>query len=126
MNIRSSISGDLELIMSASEDGKIYVWQNVEQEDCIDTPDSRSKDYSEEYEVFFATSSVNDPSKTPSKRDKSSKSTKSACAIFAPMEIVSNANAKLHRCGITTRSLKQIILVGTLDGRIKIFHSEVS
>jgi hypothetical protein len=125
MNIRSSISGDLELIMSASEDGKIYVWQNVELEDSNDSPDAKAKDYSDEYENFFATASQ-DPSKTPSKWDRYSKSTKSACAIFAPMEIVSNANAKLHRWGVDTRSLKQIILVGTLDGRIKIFHSEAS
>jgi hypothetical protein len=96
MNIRSSISGDLELIMSASEDGKIYVWQNVELEDPNDSPDAKAKDHSDGYESFFATGSQ-DPSKTLSKIVKYNKSTKSACAIFAPMEIVSNANAKLHR-----------------------------
>lgn len=44
MNIRTAVSGDLELIMSASEDGKIYVWQNMEQDDSTMSPGYKKKE----------------------------------------------------------------------------------
>jgi len=55
-NIRASISDDLELIMSASEDGRIYVWQNMQLDDLNYSPRTRSKikDRSSLYETFCA------------------------------------------------------------------------
>lgn len=78
MNIRPSLSGDLELIMSASDDGKIYLWRNVEMEDSSKAIGSKGNDRSDDHESFFATTNTNDHSKTPSKREKKSISTKSA------------------------------------------------
>lgn len=77
MNIRTAVSGDLELIMSASEDGKVYVWQNMEQEDPSMTPSNKIKDKSSNYESFYATTNNNDVSKTPTKKDRASKAGKS-------------------------------------------------
>ena len=126
MNIRTSLSGDLELIMSASEDGKIYLWRNVEMEDSSKAIGSKGNDRSDDHQTFFATTNDNDNSKIPSKHDRKSTSTRSACTIFAPLEVVNNVNSKLMNNGIRTRLVKQIILVATLDGRLKVFHSEIS
>ena len=111
--------------MSASEDGMIYIWKNMEQEGSDYEASSKHKDRSDEYEFFVASTTKSDSAKTPSKKDAKSKGAKSAWAIFAPMEIVSSADLKLRKWGIMNRTIKQIILVGTLDGKVKIFHSEV-
>lgn len=78
MNIRTSISGDLELIMSASEDGKIYIWKNMEQEGNEYDVSAKSKDRSEDYEYFVASTTKGDGPKTPSKKKAKSKGAKSA------------------------------------------------
>ena len=126
MNIRASISEDLELIMSASEDGQIYVWRNLEINDFNSSPDDKNTEKTKNYETFYPTVNDKDITKTPTKKDRTSSKSKSAWAIFVPLELVSNCNTKLLNNGIENRTVKNIILVATLDGRIKIFHSEIS
>ena len=125
MNIRTSISEDLDLIMTASEDGKVYVWQNMEEENSEIEYHSKQKDRSDQFETFIPGANHIEMSKTPVKNHSKGKGHKSSWAIFTPMELVSNANFKLRKCGVTNRTIKQIILVGTLDGKIKVFHSEI-
>ncbi|CAI2384801.1 unnamed protein product [Moneuplotes crassus] len=125
MGIRASISGNLNLIMSASEDGKIYIWKNVEVAKPNSSSSSKLKDRSSQFETFIPSVDKEDAPSHHLKKDTKSKGSKPVCAIFAPLEIVTKANSKLWKCGIETRGIKQIILVGTLDGKLKIFHSEV-
>lgn len=77
MSIRASISPDLELILSASEDGKIYIWENMELMEGNTSP-RKNKDRSTNYETFYPTTNSHDVTKTPTKKDRGSNSTKSA------------------------------------------------
>ena len=79
MNIRTSISGDLELILSASEDGKVYIWQNMEEENGEMTKTySKHKDRSDDFETFNPGVLLNNSSKTPRKSHHKAKSGKSS------------------------------------------------
>ena len=126
LNIRASISEDLELIMSASEDGQIYVWRNLEINDFSCSSEDKNTERTKDYESFYPTVNDKDNMKAPSKKERTSNKSKSACAIFTPLELVSSWNSKLLNNGIENRTIKNIILVATLDGRIKVFHSEIS
>lgn len=90
LNIRASISEDLELIMSASEDGQIYVWRNLEINDFSSTGEDKNTERAKDYESFYPTVNDKDSSKTPTKKERSSNKSKSACAIFTPLELVSS------------------------------------
>jgi len=78
MNIRTSISGDLDLIMSASEDGKIFIWKNMQQEEKEFDTSSKKNNRSDEYETFIASTNKKEASKTPTKKEARSKDSKSA------------------------------------------------
>ena len=99
--------------------------KNLEEENQESESTAKSKNRSQDYETFVATGNRGEMAKTPSKKDKKSRSAKSAWSIFAPMEVVSSADMKLRKWGIMNRTIKQIIIVGTLDGKMKIFHSEI-
>lgn len=123
LSIRAWFSDDLELIMSASENDSVYVWRNLEMDDINSTSTPKSTTKSNAYEVFSTKTKELVSSST--NKTKTKIRSKPSWAVFVPLELVSNWNLKLINIGIENRTLKNIILTATLDGRMKVFHSEI-